>query len=186
MSIFSSLRRAYCLRRHRLGIGVHSPFAYRVVSDVIYGKGYYYSVLNFRRLTMGFPKRLKREYELIFRLIARLAPEGVRLAGSVEPQIELLVRMADMRPMMARGMGGYTNSHRVLTICESADLMNGLPENILKSGNILIVRRLKDAPQVASLVEETIKGGWIFGDNKMMIVVSNSDEPLNIIDVKMT
>ncbi|MCM1319895.1 MAG: hypothetical protein NC217_05890 [Muribaculaceae bacterium] len=185
MSLTKTLGRAYVLRRHRLGIGVHSPFAYRVVRDVIYGKGHYYAVLKFRRLTAGFPKRLKREYALIFRLVARLAPEGIRLAGSVEPQMELLIRMADLRPMMGRGMGGYVPNKRILTICEAVDLINNRPEGLLNSGNMLVVRRLKDAPQVFDAVRDQIKGGWIFVDRDMVLAISDDREPLNRIDVKM-
>lgn len=185
MNCFKSLCRAYRLRRHRLGIGVHSPFAYRVVRDVIYGKGYYYSVLQFKQLTAGYPKKLKREYGIIFRMTARLAPEGIRLAGSVEPQMELLIRMADMRPLMGRGLGGYKSDVCVMTICEAADLMNNRPQGLLNSGNILVLRRLKDAPDMLKTVCENMKGGWVFADRNMLIAVSDDREPLNRIDVKM-
>ena len=185
MSLIKSLGRAYRLRRHRLGIGVHSPFAYRVVRDVIYGKGHYYALLQFRQLTAGFTKKLKREYGIIFRLTARLAPQGIRLAGSVEPQMELLIRMADMRPMMGRGMGGYKSSAGVMTICESTDLMKSLPEGLLNTGNILVLRRLKDAPQVFRAVCDRMKGGWVFADRNMAIAISDEREPLNRIEVKM-
>ncbi|MCM1004938.1 MAG: hypothetical protein NC402_01425 [Prevotella sp.] len=185
MGLFASLSRGYKLRRHRLGIGVHSPFAYRFVRDVIYGKGCYYSVLRFKRLTEGFPRRLKREYAVIFRLVARLAPEGVRLSGGVEPQMELLVRMADLRPIMGRGMGGYLPGKRILTICDAADLCNGLPAGILNSGNIAVVRRMQDAPQVLDSVMAEMKGGWLFIDKRIIIAVSDDREPLNQVKVKI-
>lgn len=183
--MLKSLSRWYKLRRHRLGIGVHSPFAYRVVRDIIYGKGYYYAEPSLRILTRGFPRRFKREYALMFRLIARLSPDGVRLADSVEPQIEPLVRLADKRPIMGRGIGGYKSGKRILTICEATDLRNGIPAGMLNSGNMLIVRRLGDAPQVLACVRNEMKGGWLFVDRRIALAVSDEHEPLNVIEVKM-
>lgn len=185
MSIFSSLCRQYILRRHRIGIGVHSPFAYRMVRDVIYAKGFYIAYPKVHRLTDGFPKRLRKEYFLIFRLIARLAPEGIRLSGSIEPQMELLTRMADTRPMLARGLGGYTPGKRILTICEAADLYNTFPDALLASGNMLVMRALKHAPHMLDKVIAHMKGGWVFADKRMLIAVSDAGEPLNRINVKI-
>lgn len=173
------------MRRHRLGIGVHSPFAYRVVRDVIYGKGHYYAEELLRRLTRGLPRRLEHEYALIFRFIARLAPEGVRVAGSVEPQMEPLVRLADKRPVMGRGLGGYYSGKRILTICGAADLLHGLPDGMLYSGNMAIVRHLVDGPGVLGSLRQGMKGGWLFADKNMAIAVCDESEPLNMIDVKM-
>lgn len=181
-----SLGRWYKLRRHRLGIGVHSPFAYRMVRDVIYGKGRYYTVLKLRRLTDGYPKRVRREYGVIFRLIARLAPKAVRLSDSVEPQVELLVRLADMRPVMGRGLGGYHEGIRVLTVCDASDLSHGVPDGMLRSGNIAVVRDLHLAAGVSDMLRGAMAGGWFFADSKTAIAVSDDREPLNLIDVKMT
>ena len=184
--MLKSLSRWYKLRRHRLGMGVHSPFAYRVVRDVIYGKGYYYAEPGLRVLTRGFPRRFKREYALMFRFIARLSPQGVRLADSVEPQMEPLVRLADRRPIMGRGLGGYKAGKRILTICEATDLRNGIPPGMLNSGNMLIVRRMEDAHQVLETIRNNMKGGWLFFDRHIALAVSNEHEPLNVTAVKMT
>lgn len=183
--MLQSLVRWYKLRRHRLGIGVHSPFAYRVVRDVIYGKGSYYDEELLSRLTQGFPRHLRGEYALMFRLIARLAPDEVRIADSAEPQIELLVRLADERPFMGRGLGGYHSGKRVLTICDAADLLRGLPEGLLRSGNMVVARHLADCPGVLARLRQGMKGGWLFADKNMVIAVSDEREPLNKIDVKM-
>lgn len=183
--MLQTLARWYKLRRHRIGIGVHSPFAYRVVRDVIYGKGRYYADGSFERLTQGLPRRLKREYALMFRFIARLAPDGVRVADSVEPQIEPLVRLADKRPLMARGLGGYLRGKRILTICEAADLRRIMPEGLLRSGNMAIVRHLNSCPGVLDALRRAVKGGWLFADKKTAIAVCDEHEPLNVIDVKI-
>lgn len=181
-----SLIRWYKLRRHRIGVGVHSPFAYRVVRDVIYGKGHYYAVGRMSRLTMRYPKRLRRTYEVMFRLIARLAPDGIRLSDSMEPQLELLVRMADMRPVMGRGLGGYHDGKRILTVCEALDLRKGLPGNMLRSGNMAVVRNLHDVAGILDTLKETMEGGWIFFDRRMAILVSDREVPLYETELKMT
>ncbi len=182
----SVLSRWYILRRHRLGIGVHSPFAYRVVRDVIYGKGYYYTVLRMRRLTAGYPKRTRRAYEVMFRLIARLAPEGVRISDGVEPQVEELVRMADMRPVMGRGLGGYRHGLHVLSICDATDLRQSIPEGMLQGGNMAVVRGMQYVPGTFERLRGAMRGGWLFADRRMAIAVSDDSEPLNVIEVKMT
>ena len=166
-----SLIRWYKLRRHRIGVGVHSPFAYRVVRDVIYGKGH---------------NNAWRTYEVMFRLIARLAPDGIRLSDSMEPQLELLVRMADMRPIMGRGLGGYRDGKRILTVCEALDLRKGLPGNMLRSGNMAVVRNLHDVAGILDTLKETMEGGWIFFDRRMAILVSDRDVPLYETELKMT
>lgn len=172
--------------RHRYGMGVHSPFAYRVVRDIIHDKSHYYVLPWFTRLTEGYPRRLKREYGVIFRLIARLSPQGVRLSGGVEPQMESLVAMADRRPIVGRGMGGYLPGKRILTICNASDLFDGLPAGMLAAGNMALVRNLKEAPQVADAVLKAMAGGWLFADKRMLIAVSDDGEPMNRIAVKMT
>lgn len=181
-----SLSRWYKLRRHRLGIGVHSPFAYRVVRDVIYGKGLYYTAYKQYLLTRGFPKRMKRQYAVIFRLIARLAPQGIRLSNSVEPQMELLVRMADMRPIMGRGMGGWLPGKSILTICDAIDLRDGVPQGMLQSGNMAVVRDLQYVPGALTAIQEAMPGGWLFADSRIAIAISDEREPLNNISVKIT
>lgn len=171
---------------HRKGHGVHSPFAYRLIKDVVAGKGHYYSERRLTRLTEGFPKALKREYAMLFRLVARLSPEAVRISDIIEPQMELLIRLADTRPFMARGMGGYGHKNRVMTICSATDLRTHLPEGLLSDGNILFVRELKSQPEVRHILQNEMAGGWIFVDSNSLLLVSNDSEPLNEIDVKLT
>lgn len=182
----SSLIRHIKLRLHRRGHGVHSPFAFRMVRDVITNQGYYYSTARLERLTLGFPKQLKKEYRLLFRLIARLSPKDVRISNSIEPQMELLVRMADMRPFMARGIGGYTHRKSILTICSALDFRNGLPEGVLHDSNMLFLRELNYAPEIKKEVAKEMKGGWVFSDSRSGIWISRDSEALNIIDIKLT
>lgn len=183
--MFAGLSRWYKLRRHRLGIGVHSPFAYRVVRDIIYGKGIYYTILKRARLTRGYPRRVRRAYNILFRLVARIPVAGIRFSYGVEPQIEMLLRMADSRPMSGYGLGGYHPGKRILSICDAVDLRKGLPQGIMSSGNIVVARDLDYAPEVRKMLIDAIKGGWVFSDRKMALIVSDDNEPLNLIDVKM-
>ena len=181
------LVRKYRLLRHRYGHGVHSPFAYRLVRDVVYGRGIYYTVKVFRRLTDGFPKGLKREYQLLFRLVARLGPAEARIADSIEPQMDLLVRLADGRTVMAHGLGGYHRQGNVLSICEAADLYGGrVPEGILSDGNILWIRELQMAPEVLEAAIGAMPGGWVLYDKRHALLIANKENPLNKIPVKLT
>lgn len=173
-------------RRHRAGHGVHSPFAYRVIKDVIVGGGgEYYTEWRFRRMRREFPRRVLRRYKMLFRIIARLNPKSIRLAGGVEPQVELVVRMANTRIFMAQGLGGYMADRRVLTVCDVFDLRRELPPGILNTGNIVIVRNLQQEPTVLPRLIEAMPGGWIFLDAKAALCISDAQHPLETIHVKM-
>lgn len=173
-------------RRHRAGHGVHSPFAYRVVRDVIVGGGgRYYTEWRFRRMRREFPRVVLHRYRLLFRLIARLDPGSIRIAGGVEPQVELVVRMANTKIFMAQGMGGYEHAQRVLTVCDVFDLRDGIPDGILASGNMVIVRNLHQNPSLLPRLEALMPGGWVFADRRAALFISDAGQPLSRLDVKM-
>ena len=183
MNPLKSIARGYNRWRHRRGFGVHSPFAYRMVRDVLTSRGHYYAVVRFRRDTAGLPRKTIKEYAVLFRLVARLAPRRINLAGSVEMQLYPVLRLADSRVLIAEGTGGYSHCDRVLTILSASDIRHTLPDGILRSGNMLVIRNLKEQPTALETVLGAVTGGWVFADSRTAIIVSDSDEPLNMVDV---
>ncbi len=71
--------------RHRRGYGIHSPFAFTFVTDVVYNQGTYYAYASLRhfyqvhRAEWG-SLRLK-DCKLLFRLTNFQHPQRVRLVG---------------------------------------------------------------------------------------------------------
>lgn len=80
----------FCLRkirkiRHRKGYGVHSPFAYNLITKVIEEKSGYYAYQQIEGLhrTLHDKQSLnKRRYRLLFRLTNRFKPQTIIEAGS--------------------------------------------------------------------------------------------------------
>lgn len=69
--------------RHRRGYGIHSPFAYNFVANVIYERGAYYAYPALRRQFLAAPAPLLREkdYRLLFRLANHRHPRLCAVLG---------------------------------------------------------------------------------------------------------
>lgn len=74
-----------CRFRHRRGYGVHSPFAFNFLTDVVYAKGEYYA-FSYLKLKFGDGKWLEKAYRLkcsrfLFRLSNYVHPQQIFLYG---------------------------------------------------------------------------------------------------------
>ena len=66
--------------RHRCGYGVHSPFAFRFITDVIYERHPYYAYRELdQRLPLPMRLRQRRGLHLLLRLANHLQPEIIVL-----------------------------------------------------------------------------------------------------------
>ena len=80
----------FCLRkirkiRHRKGYGVHSPFAYNLITKVIEEKSGYYAyqqIEGLHRILHDKQSLNKRRYRLLFRLTNRFKPQTIIEGGS--------------------------------------------------------------------------------------------------------
>lgn len=73
--------------RHRCGYGVHSPFAFSLITDVVYEKRPYYAYAllekeakKMRRMH-GYDKGMLKVNRLLFRLVNRMQPAGIVEVG---------------------------------------------------------------------------------------------------------
>lgn len=66
--------------RHRCGYGVHSPFAFRFITDVIYERHPYYAYRELdRELPLSMRLRQRKGFHLLLRLANHLQPEIIVL-----------------------------------------------------------------------------------------------------------
>ena len=66
--------------RHRCGYGVHSPFAFRFITDVIYEQHPYYTYRELdRRLPLAMRLRRRKGLHLLLRLANHLQPDTIVL-----------------------------------------------------------------------------------------------------------
>lgn len=71
--------------RHRKGYGVHSPFAFRFITDVIYERQPFYAYAELdKALPLGMRLRSRRGLHLLLRLANHLQPEVVVLPVEAE------------------------------------------------------------------------------------------------------
>ena len=67
--------------RHRKGYGVHSPFAFRFITDVIYEHHPYYAYRELdKKLPLSMRLRQRRGLHLLLRLANHLQPETIMLS----------------------------------------------------------------------------------------------------------
>ncbi|MBR2360889.1 MAG: hypothetical protein IKA75_10845 [Bacteroidaceae bacterium] len=83
------LKRTYiwCRRfRHRRGYGVHSPFAFGLITDVVYERLPYYAYDELKEVRRSLPKGARiypeRVDRLLFRLVNHLCPQRVVEVGT--------------------------------------------------------------------------------------------------------
>lgn len=86
MNIFKRFYIACRRFGRRRGYGIHPPFAYDLITDVIYGRYAYYAYDDLRKLCGAIPGNLlrypRRVNELLFRLVNRFQPELVVEVGT--------------------------------------------------------------------------------------------------------
>ncbi len=72
--------------RHRCGYGIHSPFAFSLVRDVIYEKGEYYAYTPLREIRRKTPCHLReKDDKLLFRLSNASMAENIAICGNCSP-----------------------------------------------------------------------------------------------------
>lgn len=68
------------IRTNKKGFGVHSPFVYRLISDVLFTEGEFYAFKDIQKLTI---KNADKEIiQLIFRLLNNFQPQHIVFVGS--------------------------------------------------------------------------------------------------------
>ncbi|MCM1108961.1 MAG: hypothetical protein NC388_07910 [Clostridium sp.] len=88
--------------RHRKGYGVHSPFAFGFITDVIYESGEYYAYQSLEKHygQRSFFRHRNKDGRLLFRLANYAMPELILTSGASEEEIAWLWagrRTADCR-----------------------------------------------------------------------------------------
>lgn len=73
--------------RHRCGYGVHSPFAFGLITDVVYEKMPYYAYSSLKKeqkkkvKELGWRKGTRKVNRFLFRLVNRVQPETIVEVG---------------------------------------------------------------------------------------------------------
>lgn len=168
--------------RHTRGFGVHSPFAFSFLTDVVRplpSQYAYYASGKLRELTRQLPKRLRAEYAMLFRLCARQSPRQVCLSANTETNLAsalaLIVGKKSVHTHMPQNLKKGT-----LAVCSAIEL-DRLPA--LESGVALVIRYLTRKPQVLHQLIPTLPGGWVFEGLDSAIIITDGRQ--NICTTKI-
>lgn len=131
MNIF---KRTYiwCKRfRYRKGYGVHSPYAFSLMRDVILERGTYYAYSDLRwvrkEASARLPRYAQRIDKLLFRLVNRTAPTYILEVGTGSG-ISLHYLAAGRRGAQVVSLCGERPDERVaelISSCPNAELLEG-------------------------------------------------------------
>lgn len=178
-----------CRLRHNKGFGIHSPFAFSLIRDIVGAPGHYYSDYQLYHLVgRRGSSRISRLTWLIHRLTARLDPQMVVMPEDLPEQLSTAVQLArtTLRPTakLPRELPRDT-----MLICRAKWMM--LHEDDVQSvykqiGNIVVVLcGNHDVENIANVASESMPGGWALTDNDVAVFISSDKTPYLRYDVKL-
>lgn len=129
---------SYKRLRHTYGFGVHSPFAFRMVKDVVRpGRGYGWygyedidAAMNMHRGSL----KIERQAKMFHRLLAFLSPESLFLPHGIDPIFYTAASTSDRRMKIER-RPKYAAECQMIATNGSFISLNILKEHIIKPGN---------------------------------------------------
>lgn len=165
--------------RHTRGFGVHSPFAFRFVRDVLrehVGYGYYTDGY-YHKLTADMSKCVRHRYAICFRIVARLAPKCIFMSPQLDTRLESLLHKAEDR-VSCRVSVPESVPDSSLVICLAEEL-NALRIRLKEANDVtLVILYLSQYPRLIDRLASSMPGGWIFEGKDMAVLVSRSDMDL--------
>lgn len=152
--------------RHGRGFGVHSPFAYRLITEVLRETLPYY---DWDRVT-------SRRHRLLYRLLCRFRPNAV----SAPPSLEAIVKMAS--PSAALVSPGEAD----FLVIDSNDNQD-IAAAILRCGGILLIFSRSHKLLLQSLlpVLESRGHGMVFDNERdTALIVPSPRLPFQVFNVR--
>ncbi|MCM1067569.1 MAG: hypothetical protein NC418_08370 [Muribaculaceae bacterium] len=162
-----TLLKAFTRLRHSRGFGIHSPFAFRFVTEVLCQKLPYYGYAEIGRDT-----RLR----LLYRLMAEFRPRRVAIYSSTPAPLEATVRRAAAKTVISRQEPDMV----------VADDLDTTPEQYLPhltAGAHALI--LNASPQLRPRLAAALSAGMIFDNGHgTLVVASHQHLPRQDFDVK--
>lgn len=152
--------------RHTRGFGVHSPLAYRVISEIINSDGSGYYTVAGRSLGNGMSRE---DYQRVVALICLLRPRSVYttcpvLDNLIVTDIDSTVGIGPTRPDMIVVTPGCTPCPALLKTC-------------LERGGTVIITDRRPCMDLAADMLMTMDHGISFSGKRMVIAIGRKDLP---------
>ena len=158
--------------RHTYGFGVHSPFAFRMVKDVVRpGRAYCWygyedidAGVNSRRASV----RIERQAKMFHRLLSFLNPQSLFLPHGIDPLFHTAATTVDSRMKIER-KPKLARECEMIATHESFISLDSLKEHILTPGHSVVIM---NAPQgwAETLFETLPQGLMLYGRHNAIIV----------------
>lgn len=81
------------IKSNRQGKGIHSPFVYRLVTNIIFAPYPYYSFIEIEKFSDN--KRITDEYKKLFRLIHFIYPYRIQIIGNDYENLKKICMLAN-------------------------------------------------------------------------------------------
>ncbi len=174
--MLDSLRRL----RHSFGFGVHSPFAFRFVRDVVRAPRScsYYCHDELHSLLRPLPRQRRRTCKLIFRLAARMGFRHVCISAGADNAIKHAVSPALGNADFRVGIPRHP-SPGTLAICRADELPLDFSAADWPSDCVLVVTHTSYAGKaIMEVIMSSLHGGWTFEGKHMSIMVTDASQQL--------
>lgn len=158
----------------RKGFGVHSPFAFSLITRTIAERGEYYVYPELRYLT---GKNFRR-FSLLFRLICRFKPSSVKIFSS-DPKFESTIRFADSHIVFNNADPEMIVTDNLSSETEAIDIFNILSSSGKRPSFIVIfnINRVHNRTLWSLINSETNPLGMTFTDGCTAIICLSSNLP---------
>lgn len=140
--------------RHSRGFGIHSPFAFRFVTEVLCQQLPYYAYAR-----IGRDKRLR----LLFRLIVEFQPERVSILSAQPELLERTVQFAIPRAII-------TDEAPAMLVIDAADTPADTCARLLAGGPHALI--LNASRKEAAAIKKAVPHGMTFDNQHGTIVVA--------------
>lgn len=169
--MFSGLTESYKRWRHTRGYGVHSPFAYSLVCNVLKPKvpyAYYgYEDID-NAVERGESRRNRREARILLRLAARLGVRSAFIPQHSVNTFRVALLAADSRMHISTAMSEIPDCTLIGSNSDYVPL-DVLKHTLTRPGSILALRKLP-AGWIDELFETLDEGLMLFGRDNAIII----------------
>ena len=168
-----NLWKGYLRWRHSKGFGVHSPYAYRFVVDVLrpgpYALYSYDEIDPYLNKAEYHDYRLIKRVKFLLRLINFLKTERIVSSGQIR-EMELACKASGIPLLLSSEISGAEKLKKGdLVVVDSRETSSVLPGKGIQEGVALFA--LSPNPEISKLLETPIERGLLMKGKKRLLLI---------------
>lgn len=188
MSKWKEIKRLIKRRRHGKGFGIHSPFAFMLITQIFHSPYRYYGYDDIESLLESTQDAavIRHDSRLIIRIIARMGIREVVGVGDIHKAIRHSIRIADSR-VVYRSQPGNTSPRLIYLTTPTPDI-DMLHRCANEDGNFIIFRGIASNETLRTqflTTAEKCSHGVIFEDTDITAIAVNTKVPVITYQAKL-